>query len=75
MNREYIEAALAALNNTLRETLVESERMSIQEWNEKIAPRLSGIVQAMEGTTITARTFILHPSALGIPEGLREKGE
>lgn len=57
--REPINAALGRLNSTLLEQLIDTKLITIAQWNEEIAPKLSELCMAIEGTTITARTYRL----------------
>lgn len=59
MNKEAIEKALAELNSTLREQTIDTQLVTIEQWNEEIAPKLSALSMAIEGTSITARTYKL----------------
>jgi hypothetical protein len=59
MEKEKIEEALGALNSTLREQCVDTKLITIQQWNDCIAPKLSELAMAIEGTKITARTYKL----------------
>lgn len=62
MEKEHIakiEEALANLNNTLREQCINTKLITIEQWNNEIAPKLSQVVMAIEKSSITARTFRL----------------
>lgn len=59
MNKERVESALADLNNALRQQLVDTKIITPDDWNEKIAPKLSAVSMAIDGVTITARTYRL----------------
>ena len=59
MNKERIEKSLAELNNTLREQLIDTKLVTIQQWNEEIAPKLSELAMSIENVNITARTYKL----------------
>lgn len=54
--------ALSNLNEILRELLVDTHKVSINQWNNRIAPKLSELSMAIDGLKITARTFILPKS-------------
>lgn len=57
--KEDIEKALSELNSTLREQCIDTKLITIEQWNEEIAPKLSNIAKVIEGSTITARTYKL----------------
>ena len=59
MSKERIEKSLAELNNTLREQLIDTKLVTIQQWNEEIAPKLSELAMSIENVNITARTYKL----------------
>lgn len=68
-----IEDALAALNVALRRELVESGLVSIDWWNERVAPQLEGVVSAMLRSPIHPRTFRLHESVVHVPEAAPDR--
>lgn len=62
--KEYkrkIEKALIDLNITLREQLIDTKLVTIQQWNEEIAPKMMNMLLFIEEEQVTARTF-------GLPE-------
>lgn len=62
MEQEHIkkiEESLAELNSALREQCINTKLITIQQWNEEIAPKLSALAMAIQQTTITARTYKL----------------
>ncbi len=59
MDKEWIEKSLGELNSKLREELIDTKLVSISDWNNKFAPALSDVAKAIEGSTITARTYKL----------------
>ena len=59
INKEKLNEKLGELNSALREELVNTEEVTISEWNDNIAPLLSKIAQVIDGSSITARTFKL----------------
>ncbi len=62
MKEEYkqkIEKALVELNSTLRNQCIDTKLITIEQWNEEIAPKLSELSMAIEEKTITARTYRL----------------
>ena len=66
----YIEEQLATLNNVLREELIDTRRLDIGQWNEKGAPKLSALANAVQGVSISARTYRLPDNYFGDPEKL-----
>ena len=59
MNKEKIEKALAELNGTLHDQCIDTKLVTIEQWNEEIAPKLSALAMAINDVTITARTYKL----------------
>lgn len=50
---------LSELNSSLRNNLIETKIITIDCWNEEIAPRLSNLALAIDDVPVTARTFRL----------------
>lgn len=59
---ESMEEALRQLMSCLGSELLGTGLVSIEQWNEKIAPRLKAFADLAEGSTIHARTFRQHES-------------
>lgn len=65
MNKEYkekIEKAFGELNSTLREQCINTQLITIEQWNEEIAPKLSRLSNVIGGfmpDSPTARTYEL----------------
>lgn len=45
------------LNRVLQEQLIETGLVTTEQWNEEIAPRMSELAMAVEGSKVTARTY------------------
>lgn len=58
-NKDRQNEALAKLNSTLRELLVDTKIISIEQWNSIIASKLSKLSMTIDETAITARTYRL----------------
>lgn len=57
-----IEKELAMLNSTLREQLIDTKLVTIRQWNDEMAPRLSRVANVACGLmpdSPTARTYKL----------------
>lgn len=68
MNKEHltkIEQKLGELNSTLRKECINTKLITIEQWNAEIAPKLSELSMAIQGVTITARTYKLPESYFG----------
>lgn len=57
-----LEGRLASLNATLHEMLLATNRVSVPEWNEKIAPKFKAIADSIIGSEVHARTYRTHES-------------
>jgi hypothetical protein len=57
-----LEVALGAVNGALHELLLESGRLSVDEWNTHVAPRFQAVASVLEGSEIHARTYRVHES-------------
>lgn len=60
-----IENALAELNGTLRKECIDTQLITIEQWNEKIAPKLSRLSNVIKGympDSPTARTYEITES-------------
>lgn len=64
INVERLEAAMRDLTDTLRKKLVKSRIISIEQWNEDFAPKLSEVAMSIEDTNVTARTYKLREDYL-----------
>lgn len=54
-----IEMKLRDLVGTLHKECVDSGLITVEQWNEEIASKLSNLSMAIEGVTITARNYKL----------------
>lgn len=58
-NKEDIFDKLRVLNATLREQCIDTQLITIEQWNEEIAPKLSELNMAIEEVKVTAKTYRL----------------
>ena len=58
-DKEELNTRLARLNNDLREKILDTHSITIEEWNKRVAPSLSEISMIIDEVRLTARTFRL----------------
>lgn len=56
---ESVEEAMRTLTGVLHAQCVDTQLITIEQWNEEIAPALSRVAMALHETGITARTYKL----------------
>jgi membrane protease subunit (stomatin/prohibitin family) len=54
--------AMRELTGVLLDEIVAKQRMSIDEWNEKIAPKMTNLGMKIDGVTVTSKTYKQHKS-------------
>lgn len=59
-HKKEINDALRELNSTLYEECIATGLITIEQWNEAIAPKLSLLHMAIEEIRVTARTYRLN---------------
>jgi hypothetical protein len=57
-----LEVALGAVNGALHELVLESGRVTVDEWNARIAPHLRAVASVLEGSETHARSYRVHES-------------
>lgn len=55
--RQLVEDRMRELTATLHEQLIDTSLVTVAQWNKHIAPRLSALSMAVEGVSVTARTY------------------
>lgn len=58
--KERVENEVTALNRTLREQLIDTRLVTLEQWNAEIAPKLMNLTMAIDDVKITARTYRLE---------------
>ena len=59
---EPLQKALSDMTRELLTLLLAERRISVAEWNERVAPLLKAVSDVVEGTPIHARTYRQHAS-------------
>lgn len=68
MNNQHQDRAserLKELNIVLRHQLIDTKLVTIQQWNEEIAPKLSQLSMAIDDVVVSAKTYKLPTNYFG----------
>ncbi len=60
-DRERNNNALIELNKTLHEQLIDTGLVTLEQWNEEIAPKMRSMHLSIDDVKVSARTFRLNP--------------